>query len=397
MSLASGGGGTAASSAEAQALLLQATIKNLSSGKCTQAYTKQAQAWLRAYQQTREAWTVSLLFLRDPARCRSPTELFFHAQTLHEKVAQLGNGSADNSLDAAGLQRLKLALFEMGLAHSANRVVCSRVARAFATLAIHAGDWGSLDPLGPGGSDASSSAASSAAATAAAAAATPPVSTAVCAEVASFCCHRPSHVTFALLALTSLAEEIRSKHSRESRRHRLLVLTALRHSSGVVVRLLELLLARADGVPETQARVPFAAAAAAAAAAGCCCMVLCLLLLLLLLCGTGVSMVIMMTSLSCGGMSSSSPPPPPSPPAPCIDCPLHCCNICCCSASRFVVAAGADLRLPHGVDQHRLLERTRAAGHVAPAVCAGPAGPPDALRQGASLLCSFFTRGPSTS
>ena len=105
-------GNSPAPSAEALAAQLQATIANLSSGKCTQVYTASAQKWLREYQQTRNAWSVSFAFLRNPARCKSQTELFFHAQTLHEKTTQLGVG-AENTFDAAGCLRLKKAILEV--------------------------------------------------------------------------------------------------------------------------------------------------------------------------------------------------------------------------------------------------------------------------------------------
>jgi hypothetical protein len=98
--------------AETHAAQLQAVIRNLSSGTCTQGYTQTAQDWLREYQHSRNAWQVSLAFLRHPERCQGQTELFFHAQTLHVKAGLVGVG-ADNTFDEAGVQQLKRALYEV--------------------------------------------------------------------------------------------------------------------------------------------------------------------------------------------------------------------------------------------------------------------------------------------
>ena len=113
------GGGTITNSpgntsvSQSQTAQLQNVISQLSSGKCTQQYTQTLQEWLRKYQQTRQAWAVAFLFMKNPQQCKSQTELFFHAQTLHIKSTQLGIG-AENVFDAAGQRQLKTTLYEVG-------------------------------------------------------------------------------------------------------------------------------------------------------------------------------------------------------------------------------------------------------------------------------------------
>jgi len=106
-----------------------------------------------------------------------------------------------------------MLLLQVGLAHARNRLVCKRIARALAAYSIHAGDWS-----GDG--------------------------TKVCAEIVGFAKQRPQNIDFALMALTSLAEDIRGKQCHESRKHRLQVQTGLRNSAGLVAGLLQLLSAQ---------------------------------------------------------------------------------------------------------------------------------------------------------
>lgn len=100
---------------------------------------------------------------------------------------------------------------KVGVAHSTDRLIGMRIARAFASFSIQCSDWNVAGGRG------------------------------VCQEICTFCRQRREHVGFALLVLTSLAEEIRGKQCHESRKHRLLVQTALRGSASIVMALLQAL------------------------------------------------------------------------------------------------------------------------------------------------------------